>query len=132
MILLWYWRYYVYYCQEFSNVYDAVSYACSVEDDGWASVSHIEVDGEVPDLTEVYNQVRADNAKDEEELGSKYVDAPGWVFELKDTIGTKQTCYIHSSQDKDELEEMAKGFDPSRVIIKPSTIRVQVDKLNHN
>lgn len=87
---------------------------------------HIEVDGEIPDLTEVYRQVEEDFKRDEDEYKSKYVEVDGWVLSLRDTKGTKQSCVIASSQYKDELEEQAKEFDPSRVIIEPSTISVRV------
>ena len=130
MILLWYWRNHSYYCEKFSSVYDAVCYAHVAEDDGMISADHIEVDGEIPDLTEVYRQVEEDFKKSEDRYKSEYVEVDGWVLSLRDTKGTKQSCVIASSQYRDELEEQAKGFDPSRVIIKPSTISVRVSSGN--
>ena len=130
MILLWYWRNRSYYCEKFSNVYDAVCYAHVAEDEGLMSVDHIEVDGEIPDLTEVYRKVEEDFKRSEDKYRSEYVQVDGWVLSLRDTKGTRQSCVIASSQYRDELEEQAKGFDPSRVIIKPSTISVRVSSGN--
>ena len=126
MILLWYWRYSSYYCKKFASVYDAACYAYVAEEAGSMFADHIEVDGKIPDLTEVYRQIEEDFKRDEDEYKSQYVEVDGWVLSLRDTKGTKQSCVLASSQYKDELEEQAKEFDPSRVIIEPSTISVRV------
>lgn len=128
MILLWYWRHSSYCCEKFASVYDAVAYAEAADDEGYMSFDHIEVDGQIPDLTEIRRQIENDRMSDKQE----YIRVDGWILEIKDTKGTKEACFLASSRYREELEAMVVDIDPSRVVIKPSSIFVRVDKLDPN